>query len=207
MIAVKELFQRLQRACFETSDEENSDPELGIIEDHIDGYPQFTALIASHRPWFMCRRFDRLRARLLLIKQDKLTVLEQKLREIDKSEETVLFLGMSRVDQNQSRLSTLSEIETALEDYDAFVERAARTFNLMQADRKDIKSLQNWVASTGSIAKDETEYLLHKDELVTPAPVSDNAVKQLESWVESKLTKNWREFRTVRGPAERKIRT
>ncbi|KAI1013818.1 hypothetical protein LB503_010515, partial [Fusarium chuoi] len=163
-----------------------------------DGYPQFTALIASYRPWFICRRFDRLRARLLLLKQDKLTVLEKKLQEIDKSEESIIFLGVSRVDQNQSRLCTLSEIEASLVEYDEFVERTARTFSLHQADGKDVASLQNWVSATGSLAEDETEYLLHKEELVTLAPVTDSAVKQLESWVESKLTKYWYEFRTSR---------
>ncbi|KAG7404065.1 hypothetical protein Forpe1208_v015790 [Fusarium oxysporum f. sp. rapae] len=198
MATFKSQLQRLQRAFFENSDEGDPDPELGTIEDYNDGYPQFTALIASHRPWFICRRFDQLRARLLLLRQDRITVLEKQLQEIDKSEESLLFLGMSRVDQNQSRLSTLSMIETALADYDEFVERTARTFNLMQADRKDVASLQNWVAATGSLAKVETEYLLHQDELVTLAPVADSAMRQLEAWVESKLIKYWYEFRTVK---------
>ncbi|KAF5021906.1 hypothetical protein F66182_6054 [Fusarium sp. NRRL 66182] len=196
MEAILSYFLRLQRPWMENSNEE--DLEQGTIEDYNDGYPQFTALIAAHRPWFICRRFDQLRARLLLLKQDKLTMLERQLQEIDKSEDSLLFLGRSRVDGNKTRLSTLSEIEAALEDYDQFLERTASTFNLQQADQKDIASLQNWVASTGSLAREETEYLLHKHELISLAPATDSAVKQLEAWVEAKLTKYWHGFRTNR---------
>lgn len=46
------------------------------VEDFREGYPRFTSLISSHDPFFLFRRFGRLRARLLLIKQDKLAVLD-----------------------------------------------------------------------------------------------------------------------------------
>ncbi|KAI8711118.1 hypothetical protein NCS52_01487200 [Fusarium sp. LHS14.1] len=171
---------------------------ITLVEDYNQGYPQFTALLAAHRPWFICRRFDKLRARLLLLKQDKLTDLEQRLEQIDREEETLLFLGRSRIDGNKSRLSTLSEIETALADYDQFAARAARAFSLQPADEKDIASLQNWVAATGCLAADETAYLSCFDELISLAPVADSAIQQLESWVEESLTRHWPEFRNGR---------
>ncbi|CAF3590202.1 unnamed protein product [Fusarium graminearum] len=51
-------------------------PQSRKIEDFREGYPRFTSLISSHDPFFLFRRFGRLRARLLLIKQDKLAVLD-----------------------------------------------------------------------------------------------------------------------------------
>lgn len=58
-----------------------------------------------------------MRARLLLQKQDRLSVLEQKLDQIDKDEVSPLFLGKLRVDRNQDRLSLLSEIDVQLAEY------------------------------------------------------------------------------------------
>ena len=84
------------------------------------GYPRFTALLSAYEPFFLCRRFDRLRARLLLLKQDRLTVLEQRLDQIDEQETSLLFLGTSRRDANADRWSLLSEIESHLADYGDF---------------------------------------------------------------------------------------
>lgn len=87
------------------------------IQDYRSGYPQFSALISTHESFFLCRRFPRLRARLLLLKQDKLSLLEQRLDEIDQNEVCPLFLGQSRSDKNVARNALLSEIETSLAEY------------------------------------------------------------------------------------------
>jgi hypothetical protein len=66
------------------------------------------------------RRFNRLRARLLLLKQYKLSVLEGKLDKIDQDERSLLFLGKGELDANADRLSTLATIESSLVDYGTF---------------------------------------------------------------------------------------
>jgi hypothetical protein len=66
-------------------------------------YCGFTALLSAYEPFFLCRRFNRLRARLLLLKQDRLTVLEQRLDQIDEQETSLLFLETSRRDVNKDR--------------------------------------------------------------------------------------------------------
>lgn len=88
-----------------------------LVEDFREGYPRFTSLISSHDPFFLLRRFSRLRARLLLLKQDKLAVLEKKLDNIDDAEACDVFLGNSRIDRNQDRLAVLAEIESNLSEY------------------------------------------------------------------------------------------
>ncbi|KAI2616350.1 hypothetical protein GGR54DRAFT_631828 [Hypoxylon sp. NC1633] len=87
------------------------------IEDHPKGYPRFSALIASHDSFHICRRFSYLRARLLLLKQDKLSMLEEKLKKIDYDECNSLRLGSQRRDDNADRLSVMSEIDEAMHDY------------------------------------------------------------------------------------------
>lgn len=58
---------------------------------------------------------------------------------------------------------------------------------MAQPEPRDVVSLQNWVEGTGCLASDETEYLSHSEELITLAATSDNASRQLEAWVESRL--------------------
>jgi hypothetical protein len=51
------------------------------------------------------------------LKQDKLSLLEQQLDEIDEGEKYALFLGKSRCDSNADRAAVLAEIEDSLADY------------------------------------------------------------------------------------------
>lgn len=57
------------------------------------------------------------RARLLLRKQDRVSVLEEKLQVLDREEQRLLFLGSLRRDVNTERESLLSELDRALADY------------------------------------------------------------------------------------------
>jgi hypothetical protein len=51
------------------------------------------------------------------LKQDKLSLLEQQLDDIDENEKCALFLGKSRCDSNADRAAVLAEIEDMLGDY------------------------------------------------------------------------------------------
>jgi hypothetical protein len=57
------------------------------------------------------------RARLLLHKQDSVSLLEDRLRAIDETEPRVLFLGSMRRDRNPERIQALKELDVALADY------------------------------------------------------------------------------------------
>jgi hypothetical protein len=54
---------------------------------------------------------------LLLLKQDKLSLLEKELSRVDAEENALLFLSSRRHDTNPERQSVLLEIDTALADY------------------------------------------------------------------------------------------
>ena len=88
-----------------------------LVEDYRPGYPRFTALLSAYEPYFLCRRFSKLRARVLFLKQDRLSVLEERLERIDHEEASPLFLGKLRCDRNLERTSLLSDIESGLADY------------------------------------------------------------------------------------------
>lgn len=87
------------------------------VQDFPQGYPRFSALVASHHSFHLCRRFSALRTRLLLVKQDRLTVLEKRLEKLDEDEVAKLSLGSCRADNNKDRHAVLAEIDDALADY------------------------------------------------------------------------------------------
>jgi hypothetical protein len=65
----------------------------------------------------MCRRFTQIRARLLLLKQDRLSVLEEQLEHIDHSEDRPIFLGNAHRDVNPARQQILADMEVELREY------------------------------------------------------------------------------------------
>ncbi|KAF1984418.1 hypothetical protein K402DRAFT_434699 [Aulographum hederae CBS 113979] len=113
------------------------------IEEYRAGYPQFTALLSSHRAFQNVRRFTRVRMRLLLLKQDEVTVLEGKLDTIDSKEDRALFLGCTRRDTNAERKPTLQQLTTALAEYDLLLEQNFRVLSLPTSKSRDLSSLKN----------------------------------------------------------------
>ncbi|KAF2804949.1 uncharacterized protein BDZ99DRAFT_397158, partial [Mytilinidion resinicola] len=159
------------------------------VEDYHSGYPRFSALIAAHDSFQICRRFSNLRSRLLLLKQDKLSMLEQRLETIDANEHAPLFLGSSRDDRNAERSSTLLEIDTALADYDNFVERTRRMRESEDAEPRNVRSLQNWVNGNGCLSWEDTAYLTYCHDLRSVVPSKDGAAMRFEAWVEDCLVR------------------
>ncbi|KAH7159602.1 CHAT domain-containing protein [Dactylonectria estremocensis] len=158
------------------------------------GYPRFTALISAHHPYFIFRRFGRLRARLLLLKQDRLAVLERQLEDADQAEHCPLFLAKIRSDANPTRQALLAEIESRLADYDDFLEKTHRMLSYDSAKSRDVTSLRNWVDGTACLARNESGYLEERD-LMTLGETRDNALSSIEDWVEDKLMYRYSGYR------------
>jgi len=88
-----------------------------VVEDYPAGYPQYSALISSHDPFFAFRSFRQLRARLLCSMQNELDVLESQLHREDREEVSPFFLGTCRDDRNTARSALLAKIHSKLGDY------------------------------------------------------------------------------------------
>ena len=88
-----------------------------VVEDYPRGYPQFSQLFVAHPSFAISRKFLAMRARLLLMKQDQLSVLEEQLNEVDHEEQRKLFLGNLRRDGNERRRNILKAIDEGLLDY------------------------------------------------------------------------------------------
>lgn len=106
----------------------------GTVEDAPSGYPRDAALLSTNSSFYVYRRFLRLRARLLLYKQDSLITLEEELDQIDRNEPKVLFLGNQRRDKNNERKIVMKMIEHGLTDYGKFVRSWGMELYVMTAE-------------------------------------------------------------------------
>ncbi|KAI1214270.1 uncharacterized protein F4807DRAFT_119498 [Annulohypoxylon truncatum] len=158
-----------------------------VVEDYRAGYPRLCALMEAHNGFFICRRFIRLRARLLLLKQDRISCLEEQLDKADEDDTLPFFLGKSRGDPNAERLSILSQLDDSLADYDSFLERARRILDSNPVASRDRVSLTNWLLGNGCISRLETAYLDQEKDLLNLAGPGDRATSQVENWVEDML--------------------
>ncbi|RSL52947.1 hypothetical protein CEP53_007931 [Fusarium sp. AF-6] len=70
-------------------------------------------------------------------------------------------------------------------DFDEFVRRNSEIMGLSKPVDRDVTNLRNWLNATGSISWAESDYLNHRDDLVSVSPIGpDAAGNQLEVWVE-----------------------
>jgi hypothetical protein len=90
------------------------------VDSHRNGYPRYSLVIGETPEFQNFRRFRKVRARVLLMKQDKIVRLEQELDQIDQDEKAELFLGNWRRDTNADRKNVLERIDEALKDYGGF---------------------------------------------------------------------------------------
>lgn len=157
------------------------------VDDYPGGYPQFSALISAHSPFFICRQFRTVRSRLLLLKQDRISILEERLNNIDATEKKRIYLGKSRADKNTARIDVLAELEARISDYDQFLYHTNEILRSSQAPQRDVRSLVNWTQGTRSIEKQETSYLGYDRDLITLSPSQDDALSRLEVWIEDKV--------------------
>jgi hypothetical protein len=70
-----------------------------------------------HPTFSVSRRFSAVRARLLLLKQDRVAVLEKRLEELDRQVQPQLHLGSFQADTNAARIQVLKELDKSLADY------------------------------------------------------------------------------------------
>ncbi|KAJ2992672.1 hypothetical protein NUW58_g2091 [Xylaria curta] len=166
------------------------------VDEFRSGYPKYVALLSTHTSFHNFRAFKRLRLRLLLAKQDEISVLEKQLDEIDAAENRELFLGCMRRDANVDRQSTLLKIKLSMSEYDDMIAQYRGTTSLPNASGREVQNLQNWIDATSSLDRSESSYLQHKYDLVNIASSGDTstayteaAVEECVYWIEVLLTR------------------
>ncbi|KAL7658246.1 hypothetical protein M752DRAFT_278779 [Aspergillus phoenicis ATCC 13157] len=186
MKSVMRLFCRTENSTDHDIESEGV-MESEKIEDIPAGYPRFSTFMSSHPSFQLYRRFSSLRTRDILMKQDRLAVLEEKLHNLDRNEENPSFLASCRRDRNINRQEVLSDIDRALCEYDDAITRNSHILKLEHARTRPVSALQNWITGNPCIARSETEFLQHEDDLMTLFSLEDGTTTYLEGWVEDNL--------------------
>jgi hypothetical protein len=185
-----------------------NDSDFSPVDKHRPGYPRYCALLSSHPSFQNFRRFTRIRMRLLLLKQDEISVLEERLDSLDSSEDRGLFLGSMRQDSNPRRLQVIQSLNTALAEYgsstipkdwdghtrclwnndlsylDELIERCHRVLLLPESWDRDIDNLRKWTSATGYLSRQELKYLERDRDLVNLTGTPDPAISFSELIVE-----------------------
>ena len=83
---------------------------------------------------------------------------------------------------------------------DALLERNHRISSLETANRRDVSSLQRWVDGNACLAREETAFLGHYEDICAMAPPKDHSITRAEAWVEDSLIRFYQWFRKVGTP-------
>ncbi|KAI1404498.1 hypothetical protein F4819DRAFT_447791, partial [Hypoxylon fuscum] len=170
---------------------DNSSAPGRKIEDYPQGYPRFAAFISAHSSFHVFRRFMALRVRLLLYKQDELSVLEKQLERLDGDEPKVLYLGSIRRDRNEARKELMTRLESKLEEYDSLATRNETILKRALPRDRDVQNLRNWIGNNACVAREEKEYLYRdgydRDLMAVGALGSDSTQDSLEASISNAL--------------------
>ena len=98
------------------------------VDDHPKGYPQLSAFINSDENFLIARKYGYLRSRLLLYRQDELSVLEKKLIALDaddevkrpKALESRKWDEQTDKDEVYSRKALMGRIDEKLKEYGTY---------------------------------------------------------------------------------------
>ncbi|KAF2474455.1 uncharacterized protein BDR25DRAFT_216047, partial [Lindgomyces ingoldianus] len=148
-------------------------------------YKQCNTLLLRHPTFQNFCRFARMRMRLLLLKQDEISLLEESLDKIHADETRDFHLGSNRHDSNAERKEVLKKLKVSIEAYDSMIDQSCRMLSFPQVTNRDISSLKNWLECVGSISMYETTYLdNYADRLNITATLEDCL-----SWIDLTLPK------------------
>lgn len=84
------------------------------------GYPSYSSLLGHYSKFQTFRRFRNVRMRMILLKQDQISRLEEELNEVDQAEAVELYLGSCRRDQNHKREDVLRRLDEAFSAYGTY---------------------------------------------------------------------------------------
>ncbi|KAI0545138.1 hypothetical protein F4679DRAFT_562196 [Xylaria curta] len=153
------------------------------------GYRRYAEFISSDSDLLIFRRFGILNARVGLFLQDKISVMEQKLtnldREFSRRDADPVNNGSFR-DDIEERETLLNEISYGLDRYNRFLIQQSQLREYVRAPSRDIKSLQTWHANHQNRAIDDEEqrYLEHNQDLIR---LEFNNKTPLRNWIDSSL--------------------
>ncbi|KAI0548392.1 hypothetical protein F4679DRAFT_322579 [Xylaria curta] len=206
------MVANLDTVKINTESEDPSKQELYEYPWKYIGYRGFSTFASADSDFFALRRFDRLHARALFSLQDELSDLEQKLDQMDElfSRKSTKLVGsrppkiidkyaISANDGPQRDINNgtirddllerrilIADISAKLQKYDEAVLRYSKMRRLSPAPDRNVRNIKMWLKNNnGAILKEETEFIQHRDDLISISTPKST----LRHWFEDRVIK------------------
>ena len=168
------------------------------VDDHPKGYPQLAAFINSDDNFLIARKYGFLRSRVLLYRQDELSVLEKELIALDDDDKVNRALALTSRKHDEetdkdpvySRKVLMKKIDDKLKEYgkhlklfpsaiqtctglnartDDLVSRIQTYVSLKAPSARNVKSFMDWIQDHKPLVQGELTFRKHKDDFVALA--------------------------------------
>ncbi|CAD6575582.1 MAG: hypothetical protein ASARMPREDX12_007384 [Alectoria sarmentosa] len=144
------------------------------VDDHPCGYPQLAAFVNSDENFLIARKYGFLRSRVLLYRQDELSVLERDLIKLDADDKKKRdFALQSRkrdeetdTDPMYSRKVLIQKIDDKLKEYDELVSRIKTYLSFKAPTSRNSKTFINWIEDHKPLSTEESAFIHRKDDFV-----------------------------------------
>ncbi|KAI0539624.1 hypothetical protein GGR58DRAFT_463552 [Xylaria digitata] len=153
------------------------------------GYRRYSELLSSDSDLLIFRRFGALNARVGLLLQDKISLLEEKLVDMDKEysrrDADPINNGSLRDDIDE-RSALLNEVAYHLDKYNKFLIQQSQLREYVRAPSRDVKNLRTWHSNHQNVAIDEEEhrYLEENQDLIR---LRSSDKTPLRNWIDNSL--------------------
>ncbi|CAF9917791.1 MAG: hypothetical protein ALECFALPRED_000368 [Alectoria fallacina] len=144
------------------------------IDDHPCGYPQLAAFVNSDENFLIARKYGFLRSRVLLYRQDELSVLERDLIKLDaddKKKRDFALKSRKRDEETDndpvySRKVLIQKIDDKLKEYDELVSRIKTYLSFKAPTSRNSKTFINWIEDHKPLSPEESAFIQRKDDFV-----------------------------------------
>ncbi|KAF2658978.1 hypothetical protein K491DRAFT_651838 [Lophiostoma macrostomum CBS 122681] len=148
------------------------------------GYRGYSTFLASDNDFLVFRRFGTLNTRVLLLLQDEISVLEQKLEDLDITHSqpaaTDIHNGSFRQEVLPERRALLLEVHKKIREYNELLIQNSTLQSAPRVPQRNIASLDNWLHNKkNAILDEEAAYIQHRHDLVPLVPKAISGLRQL----------------------------
>ena len=163
-----------------------------IVDDHPEGYPQLAAFVTADDNFLIARKYGFLRNRVLLYRQDELSVLERDLIDLDADDENNRAIALrsrkrdeeTDTDPLYSRKVLTQKIDDKPKEYgqhpllcywmsmsshpppDGLVSRIKIYMSLKPPTSRNTNSFIEWIKQHKPLSSEESTFIQRKDDFV-----------------------------------------
>ncbi|TAQ88256.1 hypothetical protein B7494_g3437 [Chlorociboria aeruginascens] len=168
------------------------------VSDHPRGIGQLAMFMNSDKTFAVNRMFGQLSARMLLLKQVELTIMEEKLHKLDHADAADPTLkgrlvgAENYIGWTSEQQDLIACIQPKLYEYHKCLWQDMKFRSRGRAPTRNHSGLFDWMWNNKPIIEDKFSFIYHADDFVSPIDYSKKR-NLIEDWIESFLDR-WPNF-------------